>query len=88
MADKAFRLGNMCDDLVDLTIELCGKGNTHNMVLAMDDYLNGLLAPLDMHMRMQYSGRKKLKTGQWRKKWRVVIEPALKGEINIEQNNS
>lgn len=25
MADKAFRLGNMCDDLVDLTIEMCGK---------------------------------------------------------------
>lgn len=64
------------------------KGNTHNMILAMDDYLNGLLAPLGLHMRMQYSGRKKLKTGQWRKKWRVVIEPALKGEINIEQNNS
>ena len=25
MADKAFRLGNMCDDLVELTIEMCGK---------------------------------------------------------------
>lgn len=26
MADKAFKLGDMCDDLVDLTVEMCGKG--------------------------------------------------------------
>lgn len=25
MVQKAFELGNMCDDLVELTIEICGK---------------------------------------------------------------
>lgn len=66
--------------------QFASKGDTHNMIRVMDAYLNRLLAPLGLCMRMQYTGKKKTKIGQWRKKWRVVIEPIPKGEIRIEQN--
>jgi len=64
--------------------QYASKGNTHNMILSMDNYLNGQLSPLGLHMRMMYTGRKRLQSGQWRKKWRVVIEPLSKGDTKIE----
>lgn len=45
------------------------KGNTHNMIKSMDNYLNSLLSPIGYHMRVKFSGMKNK-----RKKWRVVIE--------------
>ena len=133
MAEKNFLLGDMVDDLVEMSLELCGKGedrcprfprwsysnlvdrimntaldiqelviemneykiavsyqgwrqhawkgNTRNMILKMDEYLNGLLEPLGYRMRMQYRGWDKKKK---RKKWRVVIEPLPEGEKKHE----
>ena len=45
------------------------KGDTHNMIKAMDEYFNNLLEPLGYHMRMEFRGWTKN-----RKKWRTVIE--------------
>lgn len=60
--------------------QYAGKGDTHNMIKAMDDYLNSLLEPVGYHMRMRFSGLDKKRN---RKKWRVEIE-----RRSNEQNNS
>ena len=49
--------------------QYASKGDTHNMIVAMDRYLNGLLEPLGYRMRMEFRGWTKN-----RKKWRTVIE--------------
>lgn len=46
------------------------KGNTHNMIVAMDKYLNDLLEPIGYRMSNQFRGWDKKKH---RKKWQIVI---------------
>ena len=46
------------------------KGDTHNMIIAMDQYLNNLLEPIGYQMYMEFRG---WTPGKKRKKWRVVI---------------
>ena len=60
--------------------QYASRGDTHNMIKAMDDYLNNLLEPLGYRMRREFRGCDKKRN---RKKWRTAIE-----RISNEQNDS